>query len=322
MSTTLNARYEFAPPPTPGLLRALALAIAAHALLLAFLAMGVQWKTLPTPVTVEAELWSSVPQAAAEPAPDPPPAEPPAPPEPPPKPLPVVTPPVPVEPAPDPAIAVAREKARLQKEKLALEQQKLAQLEQEKREKEALKAQKLLAEKTAREKALKEKEQQDKLAKEKLERDKLAQKKLKDDTAAKLAAKDAAKEAAEAKKRDELRQENMKRLAGLAAGTGEPGARGTAAQSSGPSAGYAGKIRARIKPNITYIESISGNPAAEVEVRAASGGTILSRKLVQSSGVKSWDEAVLNAIDKTATLPADTDGRVPSQLILVFRPKD
>lgn len=314
MSTTLNARYEFAPPPTPGLLRALALAIAAHALLLAFLAMGVQWKNLPTPVTVEAELWSSVPQAAAEPAPEPQPVEPPAPPEPPPKPLPVVTPPVPVEPAPDPAIAVAREKARLQKEKLALGQ--------EKREKEALKAQKLLAEKTAREKALKEKEQQDKLAKEKLERDKLAQKKLKDDTAAKLAAKDAAKEAAEAKKRDELRQENMKRLAGLAAGTGEPGARGTAAQSSGPSAGYAGKIRARIKPNITYIESISGNPAAEVEVRAASGGTILSRKLVQSSGVKSWDEAVLNAIDKTATLPADTDGRVPSQLILVFRPKD
>ena len=39
-------------------------------------------------------------------------------------------------------------------------------------------------------------------------------------------------------------------------------------------------------------------------------------------GGKSWDDAVLNAIDKTETLPADTDGRVPGQLILVFRPKD
>ena len=57
-------------------------------------------------------------------------------------------------------------------------------------------------------------------------------------------------------------------------------------------------------------------------MRAASGGTILSRKLVQSSGIKSWDDAVLNAIDKTETLPADTDGKVPSVLILVFRPKD
>lgn len=320
MSTTLNARYAFAPPPTPGLLRALALAIAAHALLLVFLAMGVQWKHLPTPVTVEAELWSSVPQTAAEPAPEVAPAEPPAPPTPPvpvdtPKPAPVIAPPVAVEPTPDPTIAIAKEKARLKNEKLA-------KLEQEKREKEALKTKKLLAEKEARDKELREKVQRDKLAKEKLERDKLAQKKPKDDAAAKQAAKEAAQEAAEAKKLAELRQENMKRLTGLAAGTGEPGARGNAAQSSGPSAGYAGKIRARIKPNITYIESITGNPAAEVEVRAASGGTILSRKLVQSSGVKSWDDAVLNAIDKTETLPADTDGKVPSQLILVFRPKD
>ena len=306
MSTTLNARYEFAPPPPPGMLRAFALAMAAHALLLAFLAMGVQWKHLPTPVTVEAELWSSVPQAAAEPAPEPRPPEPPPPtPEEPVKPVPVVRPPVPVEPTPDPAIAIAKEKARLKNEKLA-------KLEQEKREQEALKAKKLLAEKEAREKE----------EREKLQRDKLAQKKPKDDAAAKQAAKEAAREAAEAKKLDELRQENMKRLTGLAAGTGEPGARGTAAVSSGPSAGYAGKIRARIKPNITYIESITGNPAAEVEVRAASGGTILSRKLIQSSGVKSWDDAVLNAIDKTETLPADTDGRVPGQLILVFRPKD
>lgn len=331
--STLNARFEFAPPPPPGMLRAFSLAIAAHVLLLAFLAMGVQWKNQPTPVTVEAELWSSVPHEAAAPPPEPEPepAPEPAPVQPrpaPPKPVPVVQPPVPVEPTPDPAIAIAKEKARLKKEKLALkerqdlEEQRLAQLEQEKRDKEALKNKKLQAEKEVRKKEAHEKEQLEKIAREKLEHDKLAQKKLKDEAAAKQAAKDAAKEAAQSKKLAELRQENMKRLTGLAAGTGETGSRGTATQSSGPSAGYAGKIRARIKPNITYTESITGNPAAEVEVRTTSGGTIISRKLTQSSGIKSWDEAVLNAIDKTETLPADTDGKVPSQLLLVFRPKD
>lgn len=307
MSTTLNARYEFAPPPTPGLLRAFALAIAAHGLLLVFLGMGVQWKHLPTPVTAEAELWSAVPMSAAEPAPEP---EPPAPPEPSPqvdapKPPPVLAPPVEVKPTPDPIIAIAKEKIRLKNEKLA-------KLEQERREVEAVKAKKLLA----------EKEQREKLAKEKLEREKLAQKNLKDDAAAKNAAKNAAKEAAEERKLAELRQENMKRLTGLAAGTGEPGSRGTAAQSSGPSAGYAGKISARIRANITYTESITNNSAAEVLVRVASGGTILSIKLVKSSGIKSWDEAVINAIEKTETLPADTNGKVPSELIILLRPKD
>lgn len=111
-------------------------------------------------------------------------------------------------------------------------------------------------------------------------------------------------------------------MAGLAGTSGDANSRGTALQSSGPSAGYAGRIRARIKPNITYLETISDNPAAEVEVRATATGTILSRKLTKSSGVPSWDQAVLNAIDKTEELPRDVDGRTPPVLILVFRPRD
>ena len=86
-----------------------------------------------------------------------------------------------------------------------------------------------------------------------------------------------------------------------------------------------GRIEARIRPKITTpgeIAGISGNPAAEVEVRCSPDGTILSRKLVKSSGVKAWDDAVLKAIDKTETLPRDVDGRVPSPLVISFRPKD
>ena len=120
----------------------------------------------------------------------------------------------------------------------------------------------------------------------------------------------------------EQRKKNLERLMGQAGAspTGTPGA--TAAQSSGPSASYTGKLIAAIKPNIVFTETISGNPAAEVEVRAGPSGSILSRRLVRSSGNKDWDEAVLRAIDRTGTLPRDTDGRVPPTLIMAFRPQE
>jgi len=86
----------------------------------------------------------------------------------------------------------------------------------------------------------------------------------------------------------------------------------------GPSDSYGGRVRARIKPNITFAEDIEGNPAAEVEVRCAPDGTIVSRKLTKSSGNASWDAAVLKSIDKTEVLPRDVDGRVPSPIIINF----
>ncbi len=310
-----SGRNEFAPPPTPGLVRALGLAIVAHGLLLLMLTVGVQWKRDATPVTVEAELWSSVPVEAAPRAPEPLPApepepEPVAPP--PPVPMPPPKPQAPPAPAQNADIALAKEKARLDKEKQLLqekrEQDKLAKLQQDQRNKD-----KLAREKEAQTKA--------ELAK-KLQQEQRAQAAKAADAAKQ---KSALKTREEAQKLEELRQQNIKRMAGLAgaaSGSGNERATGSAAQSAGPSAGYAGRIVARIRPNITYTETIPGNPSAEVEVRTAPDGTILSRKLTKASGVKSWDEAVLKAIDKTEMLPRDVDGRVPSTLILAFRPKD
>jgi colicin import membrane protein len=292
---------EFAPPPTKGLLQAFGLAIVAHGALLIVLTLGVQWKRDPVPITVEAELWSALPVQAAPPAP-PEPA--PVPPEPIPVPKPVIAPPAP--PATDPSIAIAQEKVRLQRER-QLQQEKL---EQEKRQKNAQLAKKLKEEKEAKE--TRERELRDKLVRDRklqLEQQKALN----------------AKSDAEAKKLEDLRKqqiERMNRLAGQAVGTGGPESTGTAKQSSGPSASYAGRIAARIKPNITYTELIEGNPTADVEVRTSPNGTIISRKLVKSSGVKSWDDAVLNAVDKTEKLPPDTDGRVIPSLTLGFRPKD
>jgi colicin import membrane protein len=175
----------------------------------------------------------------------------------------------------------------------------------------------------AREKQLKlEQEQQRKaeLMQKKLQEKKAAEEKRKAEQATRR--KEALKEQEDAKKLLEAREAQLKRMAGLAGATGAPGASGTGLQSSGPSSSYAGRIRGRIKPNIVFVDAIDGNPMAEVEVRAALDGTIISRKLLKSSGVKSWDDAVLKAIDKTEKFPLDVDGRVPSPLIISFKPKD
>ena len=304
-----QARMEFAPPPTPGLVRAMALAIVAHALLLAVLSVGVQWKRDPTPVTVEAELWSALPIEAAPKAPEP------VPPPPKPEQLPVVVAkevleprPVPVPTVPDPSIAIAKEKEKARQLKEREREQKRDRFESERRQKDvAQKAKKLRDEREAR-----EAEQRDKLAREK--KLQLEQQKVQ-----------SAKTDADTKKVAELRAAQMARMRNMAnqtTGSGDATASGSAKQASGPSAGYSGRIRARIKPNITYTESVAGNPTAEVEVRTSPDGTIISRKLIKFSGVKSWDDAVLNAIDKTEVLPRDVDGRVPSLLTLVFSPKD
>lgn len=284
-------RLEFAPPPPPGLLRAFALAILAHAFLLAALTWGVHWKRQDITLSAEAELWSAVPQQAAPKLVERPPE--PAERQPPSQPVKVTPVPVKVEPV-VPKVDIALERAkRLQQEKL---------LAQEKAEQERLALEKL--------KLQKKLEQEKKAAEDK--------KKAEIDSKAK----EALKAQQEAESMEAQRKENIKRMTGLAGASGGPSATGSALQSSGPSAGYAGRIRAAIKPNIVFTEDVSGNPMAEVEVRTAPNGTIISHKLLKSSGIKAWDEAVLKAIDKTGDLPRDVDGKVPPTLVISFRPKD
>ncbi len=316
--TALHAaeRFEFAPPAPKGLVRGLGIALLAHAFLLAALTWGVNWKTNPQTASAEAELWSAVPQEAAPKLVEPPPvaptpplqADPPTPPAPP-KPAKPAPAPVAEPEAPKADIVLAKEKLRLKKEKQdALDAQRLAQLKLEKAEKvEKLKQAK-----------------QDKLKQDQLNKEKAlleAKKKSALEAKRKEALKDE-QEQLDNQKIEIQREANLKRIAGLAGATGGAEAKGTALQATGPSPSYAGKLRARIKPNIETPGDIAGNPMAEIEVRTAPDGTIISRKLLKTSGVKIWDDAVLKAIDKTDALPKDTDGRVPSTLIISFRPKD
>ena len=81
-------------------------------------------------------------------------------------------------------------------------------------------------------------------------------------------------------------------------------------------------MAARVKPNIVYPDAVSGNPRAEVRVRTAPDGTITGATISKSSGNPAWDEAVVRALHKTDKLPRDIDGKVPSDLVIGFRPQD
>ena len=314
-----TAHNEFAPPPVGGFGRSLSFALFMHLLLLIAIALGVQWKTEPNNLSASAELWSAVPLEAAPAANEPEPT----PPEPvkavEQKPEPEVK---PEPPPPPPAVPKVNAAAEREAADIALKKEIKKKKLEEKKEAELEKKKKLEKDKIEKEKLEKEnaKEKEKEKAKE-LEKKKKEETLKKAESAAK-AKEDAKKAAVEEKRAEALRNENLKRMQGMAGASGDEKAKGTALKSSGPSASYAGRIRARIKPNITFTEDVAGNPKAEVEVRTSPDGTILSRKLLSSSGNKAWDEAVLKAIDKTATLPRDEDGRVPPVLEISFRPKD
>jgi colicin import membrane protein len=321
--STLTAAVHYVRPPSADRLGAGALlALLVHAGLLAGLAAGVSWKRHTVPV-VSAELWAAVPRIAGA-APAEPPAPPPPAPAPPPKPA--APAPAPVAPPPPPPAAVQREA------QIALEQRKAA--ERKAAELEAAR-QRAEAERLARDKALRDKQ----LAAEKAAAEKAAaDKKLVD----KKAADKAAVDKADAERLQRLREANLARMrkeltstpaptpsSGAAQALPQPGkgsasspGSGTAQQSAAPSAGYAGRIRARVLPNIIYNGPKTDTPAAEVVVNLAPDGRVISSRLLKSSGVPEWDREVLRAIERTEVLPRDIDGRVPAQIILILDPTE
>lgn len=298
------------PPKADGVSTGLALSVLVHVGLITALTLGVQWRS-QSDVGVEAELWASVPQLAAPPAEAPPP----------PLETPKVSPPPPqpskVSPPPPPPPPAAQRDAEI-----ALEQAKKAKLEKQRQAEADKRADaKKQAEQDKLDKAKEEKARKDKADKEQAAKDKADQDR-KEKLAAKEKAKAEAAEAAEEASREKARQANLQRMREQLSGNGGPQSTGTAAKSAGPSAGYGGRIKARIKPNIRLLDPITGNPEATVEVKVSPDGTIIGRRLIKPSGVKPWDEAVLRAIDLTERLPRDTDGSIPPVFEIKFNPQD
>ncbi len=268
------------------------LALVAHGGLIVALTLGLDWRWRTPDTLVSAELWSAVPQQAA--------------------PAPMQAPPVVV---PTPAPKAAPKPAPIERRSAppAETQPHDAQIAIEKAER-----QKMLAQARDAEQKRLQAAREDKLRQAKLRAELQQAERLKNEMAAQREV-----QAAE----DRLarqREANLARIRGLANVTSPAAAAATdsaqpnTANSAAPSAAYAGRIQARIKPNIVLTSDVSGNPVTEVEVRSASDGAILGRRILKSSGNPVWDDTVLRAIDRTEMLPRDVDGRVPATLILVF----
>jgi colicin import membrane protein len=333
-------------PPEPNRWPSIGLAVGVHALLLAFLWIGVSWQN-NAPVAVEAEIWDVTTQTAAPPPPPPPPpqAEPEPEPETPPQPVPRAVPPPepverPVEPK-QPDIALEREKKRKEElkkrkeeERVERERERERELAEEKRaeekkakalaekqEREALEKQKLKDEQKQKELAKKEEADKKKKAdKEKAEKAEKAEKLAKEK--AEKAEKEKA-EKAENAKLAKLRDAEMKRLM---AGAGNPGSTGSAEKSTAPriDKGYTAAITAKVKGNTSYAGDTDepGNPTATFIVQQLPTGEIISVKKTKSSGVPAFDDAVEKGIAKSSPLPKKKDGTVEKTLEINFHMKD
>ena len=282
-------RLEFTPPQQPGAMRSFVLAVLAHLVLIAALTMGLKWKRDSQDLAAEAELWSSVPQQAAPKEVVPPP--------PPPQPKPVAKP----EPKPEPKVNEAD---------IALQQEK------KRKELEAKRRQEELEREREKQKKLEAQRKQEELKKEEQRKEALAEQKKKEEAQQQKKK----REEEQARKLAQLREENMRRMQGLAGATGGPSATGTAARSSGPSASYAGRVAALIRQHTRFVDSVPGDPSVEVEIRLAPDGTIVGQpRIVKSSGNAARDEAVVRGIISTEKLPRDSDGRIYSPMIVSVR---
>lgn len=303
-------------PPEPNRMPSILIALLVHAGLLGFLWVGIRWQNVE-PVSVEAEVWDMKTDTAApppaprlEPVAEPTPQPKPPPPEP--TPVPKVVPPPPppkvAEPvapkAPDIALEREKEKKKLLEKKLAeekvvKEKARQAALQEAKEKELAERKEKDLAERKEQEVAEK------KAALEKAKADKLAK---------------AAKEFAEEKLIQKLREQEMKRI------TSGAGTNGGAERSTAPriDKSYQAAISSKIKGATNYggDKDTPGNPQVEFRIQQLPTGEIISVKKIKSSGTPAFDDAVERGINNSSPLPKKKDGTVERSLDISFKLKE
>ena len=125
---------------------------------------------------------------------------------------------------------------------------------------------------------------------------------------------------------EKVRADQLARLraaAGAEGGSGGTVGSGVGGGGNAPP-GWTDKVIKKVKPLIVFnAESVSGNPAAVIQVSLAPDGAILNTSLVSSSGNSSWDRAVLLALSRAESLPKDDNGKIPQREVkLTFKPKD
>jgi colicin import membrane protein len=153
--------------------------------------------------------------------------------------------------------------------------------------------------------------------------------KAKQEAEAKAQAAEAAKQAAAAQAKaaaakkaaaDKALKEAFRR--DVMGATGIPGGTASSNQSGGGSdSGYAGKVRACVKPGVSFpspIRSGDTNPFAEFRVQLKSDGVVSSTTLTKPSGNTSFDRAVEAGIKRCTPFPAPPSGRYPSYIDVTY----
>jgi len=86
---------------------------------------------------------------------------------------------------------------------------------------------------------------------------------------------------------------------------------------------YIARIRAKVKGNWILPLELKGNPEATFNVVQLPTGEVLDAKLVRSSGIPAYDQAVERAILRSSPLPRPANENLFSrELRLTFRPRD
>jgi colicin import membrane protein len=310
MSTNFIKRI----PSEPGRWRAIILALVMHLILLLVLWFSVSWQN-QKPVAVEAEIWSPQSTVAAPPPPPPPVAIPEPAPEPvkAPEPIKKIEPVKPVKTEATDSmkknVDIALEKEKKRKEQLELKEKteaaKKEKLAKEKEKKETDKLAELLHKKQAEEAKKVEEAERKKQAEE--EKKKLAEEQRQKQ-----------EELAAAQRAKARHEEDMKRLASEASGAGNA----ERASSGKPDSSYARMIGALIRSNTMGTFEVNGNPSVEFQVTLLPDGSVREVQLKRSSGVDAFDQAVRRGIEKTR-FPADrSTGKIPSDIVISYRPKD
>ncbi len=295
------------------------LALGVHAVFILLLVFGVSWQTQhPAPVMVD--LWDALPvppapEAPPKPEPLPPQPEPPPLPKPVPPPVPKPAPPVPKPPQPAPKPEVKAPPApapkapdiALEKKKAEVERlQKLKQM-QETEEKALAEAARLEGEqmKKAQDEQLAQQKKRELLRQ--MEEEALMQRMMEEDLAGESRQIQLAQAQAQAQAQAAVaaakRQSEVARIVGQ----------------------YRDMIGAKVRGNTRLPEDLKGNPQVRCLVRLLPTGEVQEVRVVESSGDKAYDEAVLRAIQKSSPLPlpADRDARAEflPELSFLHRPK-
>ena len=307
--------------------RYILLAIIVHVFLIVALSINVNWRSeSPPPVLVE--LWT-------EPELTEPPTETPTEKQPEPVQEPVIQskPPVQVQdPVNDADIALQEAKRKEEEErKAAAEKARQEEEDKRKKDEDEKEKQRLADQEKVRIEAA-EQAEKDRIAKEKAEKEaaekEAAEQAEKDRIAKEEAKKEEAKE--EAAERERIRQEQLIRMTDMAGGSPDGNSNrgansGVGGAGNSNHAAYAARLAETVKRHIAYTEDRTQNIRTEVYVEIDTKGYIKldSIKITKASGNKTWDDAVVGALQKTKKLPADTNGRYPDlKLKFTFRPSE